>query len=89
MPKNDIGYLFCVCTLLLSAVLNAVIFGDIAGLVLSLKKEETKIQDINDRNNNVMDELNLSSDLTEGIREFFQKTIKVQIAQESFNDFLD
>jgi hypothetical protein len=51
MPKNDIGYLFCVGTLLISAIMNAVIFGDIAGLVLNLSREETTYQDINDRNN--------------------------------------
>jgi type III secretory pathway component EscS len=45
MPKNVIGYLFCVVALLFSAILNAIIFGDIAGLVLSLSKDATYIQD--------------------------------------------
>jgi len=36
MPKNEKEYLFLVVTLLFSAILNAIIFGDIAGLVLSL-----------------------------------------------------
>ena len=71
MPKNDPGYLFMVVTLLFSAILNAIIFGDIAGLVLALSKEETIIQDINDRNNEVMDNLYLTDDIKIQIREFF------------------
>ena len=54
MPKNDREYLFYVGTLIFSAIVNAIVFGDLAGLVLNLSKEESMIQDINDRNNEVM-----------------------------------
>ena len=43
MPKNEIEYIFCVLILLFSALLEAIIFGDIAGLVQSLSKEESRI----------------------------------------------
>ena len=43
MPKNKMGYLFCVGALIVSAVLNAIIFGDIANLVYALNVEETTI----------------------------------------------
>lgn len=71
MPKNERGYLFCVITLLFSAVLNAIIFGDIAGLVYALSIDETTVQNINDRNNEVMNDLYLPDDIKVQIREFF------------------
>ena len=50
-------------SLILSAILNAIIFGDIAGLVLNLTKEETTIQDVNDRNNEVMASIELANEV--------------------------
>jgi len=63
MPKNKMEYLFMVGSLILSAILNAIIFGDIAGLVLNLTKEETTIQDVNDRNNEVMASIELANEV--------------------------
>jgi len=71
MPKNSIEYGFYVITLILSAILNALIFGDIAGLVLKLSIEEIEIQNINDRNNEVMNEINLPGEVADTIRIFF------------------
>jgi hypothetical protein len=71
MPKNEFGYMFFISTLIASAILNALIFGDIAGLVLALNLEETTIQEINDSNNGVMKDMHLTDDLSEAIREFF------------------
>ena len=36
MPKNRPGYAFMVGSLLLSAIMNAIIFGDIAGLIVTI-----------------------------------------------------
>ena len=63
MPKNNIGYSYCVLTLLLSAILNALIFGDVASLIVSLKKNENAISADFDRNNRIMNEYKLSLDL--------------------------
>jgi len=43
MPKNNIGYVFMICTLLFSAILNAILFGDMAGLVISISRTSTYI----------------------------------------------
>ena len=59
MPKNNIEYLFLVASLLGSAILSALIFGDIATLVLVISKEETRIQNINDATNSVMTDIEL------------------------------
>jgi hypothetical protein len=77
MPKNNLEYLFMVITLIASAILNAIIFGDIAGLVYSLQKEESKIQSINDRNNEVMEAIKNPEDLREQIRFFTAQVVKV------------
>ena len=63
MPKNELEYIYCIMVLLTSAIINAIVFGDIAGLVLNLTKEDTRIQDVNDRNNEVMHDLLLKHDL--------------------------
>ena len=63
MPKNEPGYLFMIISLLISAILNAIIFGDIAGLVLTIQREETLIQSLNDRNNEVMKNIKLPDDV--------------------------
>jgi hypothetical protein len=36
MPKNDIEYLYCVFVLLFSAILNTIIFGNIASMASSV-----------------------------------------------------
>ena len=36
MPKNPIEYIYCISTLLFSAILNTLIFGDIANLAASV-----------------------------------------------------
>ena len=63
MPKNEPEYIYCIMVLLTSAIINAIVFGDIAGLVLNLTKDDTRIQDLNDRNNKVMHDLLLQNDL--------------------------
>ena len=71
MPKNEPEYGFMVCSLLISAIFNAIIFGDIAGLVDNISKESQTIQDLNDRNNGVMKEVKIPDILQDSIREFF------------------
>ena len=43
MPKNELGYLHMVITLLTSAILNAILFGDMAGLIVSSSKTSVRI----------------------------------------------
>jgi hypothetical protein len=71
MPKNEVGYLFCSVTLLFAAILNAIIFGDIAGLVLSLSRDSTMIQEITDGNNAVMRAVDIEEEVQDQIRLFF------------------
>ena len=61
MPKNDISYLFMVGTLICSSILNAILFGDMAGLVINITRVETYIQQLNDTNNSVMSDIKLDS----------------------------
>ena len=41
MPRNEVGYAFMCVTLIASSLLNAILFGDIAGLVISISKIQT------------------------------------------------
>ena len=70
MPKNEPGYVYCAVALLFSAILNAMIFGDIAGLVFSLSKDSAQIQEIYDKSNDVMSEVKISEELRSLVRGF-------------------
>ena len=71
-----------------SALLEAIIFGDIAGLVQSLSKDETRIQELNAAVFEVMNDLNLEEEFKDTIRKYTAKTLQTQLAQSDFNKFI-
>ena len=40
LPMNNVEYLYLIVTLIISAFLNSLIFGDVAGLIAVLQKKE-------------------------------------------------
>ena len=58
-PVNNPEYLYLVCTLLFSAILNALIFGDIANLIFIIGKKDLNYQDKLDQANTVMENIEL------------------------------
>jgi hypothetical protein len=61
MPKNNLEYLYMVLTLITSAILNAILFGSMAELIVSSSKTQVRIQDEADNNNFVMAGVNLDN----------------------------
>ena len=58
-PVNESDMLYLVTTLLGSAILNALIFGDIANLMLIIGKKDVAYQDKQDQATNVMEYIQL------------------------------
>ena len=73
-PVNEIEMLFMVTVLLLSAFANALIFGDIATLTSVLGKKSNELQIKLDAGNAVMTAINLDYNISQEIREFFNRT---------------
>ena len=44
MPKNEIEYLFCMLVLVFSAILNTIIFGNIAVMASSVSQKSSAVQ---------------------------------------------
>jgi hypothetical protein len=74
-PVNEIEMLFLTCTLIVSSLFNALIFGDVVGLVSQLSQQSNERQHHLDEANNVMSNINLVEDNQTEVREFMQKTM--------------
>ena len=77
-PVNWWEMAYLVLTLLSSALLNALIFGDVATLIAVISKKESAYQEKLDQANTVMKNIELDDQTAEEVREFFQKTIGTQ-----------
>ena len=64
----------CTFFLIISALLNAILFGQIADLIGNLSAKATAIQEQLDQANTVMESIELQDEVQEEIRMFFSKT---------------
>ena len=86
-PVNESDMLYLVFTLLFSAILNALIFGDIANLMLVIAKKDSDYQDKLDQANTVMANIHLDAKTADELRAFLQKTSTTRQAQLDFAHF--
>lgn len=88
-PVNPLEMIGCTIFLVISALLNAILFGQIADLVGNLSAKSTAIQEQLDQANTVMESIELQDEIQEEIRMFFNKTQATKEAQVEFSDFLE
>jgi len=88
-PVNEVEMFVMIFSLLFGAVLNALIFGDIAFLISSLNKKDNQFQEKLDSGNAVMDQINLKEKDQDRIREFFLQTQTTREKQEEFSQFME
>lgn len=88
-PVNEIELFFFVTVLMMSAFLNALIFGDIATLAQVVGKKSSELQEKLDAANSVMDRIKLDYESSQEIREFFNRTQSSRDSQEELNSFFD
>lgn len=61
-PVNEVEMLFMLSTLIMSSLLNALIFGDVAVLISVLSKSSQNYQDTLDRANNIMNLIRIDNE---------------------------
>jgi hypothetical protein len=86
-PVNEIEMIFCVFNLIGAAILNALLFGDIAGLVGVLGKKDNYWQDSLDSANFVMMQIEMGDKDQDTIRDFMQVTNNSLSSQTELNIF--
>lgn len=88
---NEGELAFTGMTMLFSAIVNALIFGEMAVLVEAISRKEAVFQEKIDTSNTAMKNLNLPNDLQDEVRNFFiftQGTLEQQEEMAQFFNFI-
>jgi hypothetical protein len=88
-PVNEWEMIVAVVFLVISNILNALIFGNIASLVNQLDARDAARQEKLDNANTVMNNLQIDEDTQIQVREYYQKTQYTKELQAQFDEFLD
>lgn len=84
---NEGELAFTGMAMLFSAIINALIFGEMAVLVEAMSRKETKFQEKIDTSNTAMQNLNLPNDLQDEVRNFLFSTQGTLEQQEEMAEF--
>ena len=87
-PVNEVEFMYLGVTLAVSAILNALIFGDIAGIIAKLNKQKLEEQELLDKSNTIMKNIELSAEDQDQIRAFFQLTQHSRQKNAALDKFL-
>ena len=88
-PVNPSEMLVMTFLLLLSSVLNSIVFGEIAMIVSSMQRKDNDFQQMLDKGNDVMNTLKLPMLLQKDFNEYFNKTIITRNSQNDLDDLLE
>jgi hypothetical protein len=87
-PQTEIQYIYIVFVNLTGAIVNAIIFGDLAVLIDSLLRASSVNQAQIDTANIAMANIALKEEIREDVREYFQAVQLTQSQQQELDDFL-
>jgi hypothetical protein len=87
-PQTEIQYIYIVFVNLTGAIVNAIIFGDLAVLIDSLLRASSVNQAQIDTANIAMANIALKEGIREDVREYFQAVQLTQSQQQELDDFL-
>jgi CRP-like cAMP-binding protein len=87
-PRGDFQLFFCVATLLICAIINANIFGNLAVLVSALNRKATKFQDKLDTVNTAMKNMKLPEDTQKNVQNYIMSTQSTLDHQQEMDAFL-
>jgi hypothetical protein len=87
-PVNLPEYAYLIVTLVISAIMNSIIFGDIAILISNLNQKSSQQQQSLDSANNVMSAIEVQNYYQEEIREYLSKTVTNKEDQELVDTLL-
>jgi len=87
-PRRDIQLIFCVSTLLICAIINANIFGNLAVLVSALNRKSTKFQEKLDTVNTAMKNMKLPESTQKKVQNYIMSTQSTLDHQQEMDSFL-
>lgn len=88
-PRRDLQLIFCVTTLLICAIINANIFGNLAVLVSALNRKSTKFQEKLDTVNTAMKNMKLPEDTQKKVQNYIMSTQSTLDHQQEMDSFLN
>ena len=87
-PRRDLQLIFCVTTLLIWAIINANIFGNLAVLVSALNRKSTKFQEKLDTVNTAMKNMKLPEETQKKVQNYIMSTQSTLDHQQEMDSFL-
>jgi hypothetical protein len=88
-PQTEIQYIFIVAVNLTGAIINAVIFGDLAVLMSQILRQGADFQNQIDTANIAMTNINLPPNVQQEVREFYATVQLTQSQQRELDEFLE
>lgn len=88
-PVNIEEMAFCVAGLIMTSLINAQIFGEMAVLITVMQKKKTNYQEKLDAANNAMAKIGIPQLLQEDVHDFLHKTQNTRDFQEETDKFFD
>lgn len=88
-PRRDLQLIFCVTTLLICAIINANIFGNLAVLVSALNRKSTKFQEKIDTVNTAMKNMKLPEETQKKVQNYIMSTQSTLDHQQEMDAFLN
>jgi len=87
-PRRDLQLFFCITTLLICAIINANIFGNLAVLVSALNRKSTKFQEKLDTVNTAMKNMKLPEETQKKVQNYIMSTQSTLDHQQEMDAFL-
>lgn len=87
-PRDEFQFVFVAVTLLIGAIINALIFGNIAAMVHSLNRQSEMFQEKVDMANEAMKNLNIPGELSNSVKYYLSHTYTASNHQKELDSFL-
>ena len=87
-PRNEFQFVFLSMILLAGAIINAIIFGNMAVMLQSLNIKSTKFQEILDNANEAMKNLKIPTELRQTVKYYLSHTYTASNHQIELDSFL-
>lgn len=85
LPRNEYEYLFCICSMIISALVFTNVFSSISSMTQMLNQESMKQQEITDGINTIMNTIGLKECKKAHIRTYKKKTAPIRQLQQNFD----
>ena len=88
-PVKEVEIIFVICMMIVSAMANAYIFGEMAVLVQEMDKKDIEFQESLDNANTAMHSLEIPEKIQDDIREYLMSVNEYKTQQNEMKDFME